>query len=780
MQSPFCAPDNGEHDCMNALAMLRHLPTNNLDVAKALAAEGWHVFPCQNGGSTPKRPHYNVRWKTQATTDVRQIEIWWKQWPDALPAIFLGEHGLVVVDADRHGGPDGVTAWEDLASSHGDALAPSVLTPSGGQHFYFRQPPNLALGNNEKGLPKGINVRGKGGYVIAPGAILTDGRRYELQGNLSRIPEIPEWFVALVKRGGGPDEKPVPSNAVAVTPAIAVRPGAQAPHPSYIDKAVREELARLADAPKGHSNNTLNEVAFALGTMAGAGWFSRGQAHGWLEAAAWGNDAIRKDGRTQMMNSLRSGLESGFKSPRPMPEGRGDDPEQMGGQIARLIIEAAAAKKAAPISVAIADAKQADEKPPIEFPANLAHPGGFVEEIADWVEATARYPSRSMAIATALATLGTAIGREWSGPTGSSTVLYTLVLAPTGCGKDHVIEQTSRLFARANMIDILGPDDFQSANAMSSFVQRKPLSLCVMDEFGAFLARITSRTASSFARDSSAFLRKMWSTKFKLWRSSEYAQKSSVSVWAPAFNVLGLSVPKEFYAALRGADVSNGFFNRFFVIPNEVKPDEREPLLPPEDVPDRISQALIYAMTRGRVSDGKRCADQEVFPKKIGWGEGGQDADQELKDEIECRVDSDEDAREFYTRTREMALRIAAIVGFGKDMKMPTVDRETMIWASRIALWSAEQMYTQFKEYAAETETQALAKEIMRHVAAGSKAYGGKMPHSKLLKKLDHRFKAQEVKGALGLLLMSGDLVGENGEAGANGKAPSFYRVGQS
>lgn len=765
---------------MNALAMLRHLPTNNLDVAKALAADGWHVFPCQNGGSTPKRPHYNVRWKTQATTDIRQIEAWWKQWPNALPAIFLGEHGLVIVDADRHGGPDGVTAWEELASSHGDAPAPSVLTPSGGQHFYFRQPAGgPELGNNERGLPKGINVRGKGGYVIAPGAILTDGRRYELHGDLENIQEIPAWFVALVKRAGGPEESDPCPAPVLIKPIQIARQGASIPHKAYIEKAVRDELTALADAPKGHSNNALNTAAFALGQMAGAGWISRGQAHGWLEAAAWGNMAIRADGRTQMVNSLHSGLESGMKSPRPMPDDREDVPAQMGGEISRAIVAAHAAKKAA-AAIAAPEIVQDQERPPLEFPANLAHPGGFIEEIADWVEATARYPSRSMAIATALSTLGTAIGREWSGPTGSSTVLYTLVLAPTGCGKDHVIEQTSRLFARAGMVDILGPDDFQSANAMSSFVQRKPLSLCVMDEFGAFLARITSRTASSFARDSSAFLRKMWSTKFKLWRSSEYAQKSSVSVWAPAFNVLGLSVPKEFYAALRGADVSNGFFNRFFVIPNEVKPDEREPLLPPEDVPDSISRALTYAMTRGRVTDFKRCAEQEIFPKKIAWGIGGQEADQELKDEIDCRVGSDDDAREFYTRTREMALRIAAIVGFGKDMKMPVVDGETMLWSSRIALWSAEQMYTQFKEYAAETETQALAKEIMRHVTAGCKAHGGKMPHSKLLKKLDHRFKAPEVRGALGLLLMAGDLIGEEGAAVANGKAPIFYRMGES
>src|SRR5262249_4965647 len=154
-----------------------------------------------------------------------------------------------------------------------------------------------------------------------------------------------------------------------------------------------------------------------------------------------------------------------------------------------------------------------------DFPEDLTHPGGFVEEITDWITATARYPSRAMSLAGALSALGTAMGREWCGPTESSTILYTLILAPTGGGKDHILEQVARIMARSGMSDLVGADDFQSANAMANMIQRKPLSLCIMDEFGSFLARITHRNASSFARDTSALMRKLWSIKFKMWRS---------------------------------------------------------------------------------------------------------------------------------------------------------------------------------------------------------------------------------------------------------------------
>jgi hypothetical protein len=104
-----------------------------------------------------------LHWKTQASTDIGQIAQWWQRWPHALPAIALGRHNLIVIDADRHGGPDGVLAWTTLTAEHGGADSPVVDTPSGGQHFYFLQPEGKPLGNRKKPLPKGINVRGVGG-----------------------------------------------------------------------------------------------------------------------------------------------------------------------------------------------------------------------------------------------------------------------------------------------------------------------------------------------------------------------------------------------------------------------------------------------------------------------------------------------------------------------------------------------------------------------------------------------------------------------------------------
>src|SRR5262249_37182627 len=132
------------------------------------------VFPC----GQDKKPL--VKWRDVSSTDESQVRAWWQQWPHAMPAIDLAKTDLLVIDAARHGGPDGVSAVENIFAGKADlAIVPTIRTPSGGRHHYFRQPAQ-PLGNSDKAVrDRGINVRGQGGYVIAAGARRQDGTGYD-------------------------------------------------------------------------------------------------------------------------------------------------------------------------------------------------------------------------------------------------------------------------------------------------------------------------------------------------------------------------------------------------------------------------------------------------------------------------------------------------------------------------------------------------------------------------------------------------------------------------
>lgn len=180
-------------------------PSPNLGVALASAAAGFPVFPCHavaEGEFSAKSPRVAGGHRA-GTTDEAAIRAWWARWPDSLVGLGLAEAGVMAIDADRHGGPDGVAAWSELAAASGfdPAAYPTVNTPGQGRHVYMRRPAGMHPTNGEGDLPPGINVRGAG-YTIAPGCVLPDGHRYEPAAGTPPlsldIPEAPQWLVGMI------------------------------------------------------------------------------------------------------------------------------------------------------------------------------------------------------------------------------------------------------------------------------------------------------------------------------------------------------------------------------------------------------------------------------------------------------------------------------------------------------------------------------------------------------------------------------------------------------
>jgi len=79
------------------------------------------------------------------------------------------------------------------------------VTWSGGRHFLFKQPED-GIGNRTKVRP-GIDVRGTGGYIIAPPSVI-DGRQYEWDRRHhpenTEIAAAPEWLLAILRANATP------------------------------------------------------------------------------------------------------------------------------------------------------------------------------------------------------------------------------------------------------------------------------------------------------------------------------------------------------------------------------------------------------------------------------------------------------------------------------------------------------------------------------------------------------------------------------------------------
>jgi hypothetical protein len=741
--------------------MLSRRP-DNCAVALALAEQGFFVFPCQEEGEDAKKPKRGVFWRSTATRDPAKIRRWWTQHPDALPGIECSKSGLVVVDADRHGGPDGVSAWDDLASKYEPIPAPTVTTPSGGRHIYFKQPRGGKFGNRKGDLPPAVDVRGAGGYVIGGGATFPDGRAYLPQGDFSSIPELPDWLAEIL-RGESPSVAPQPATPVVIQQTSDARLRA------YAERGVDAELAKVRESAPGTWNNTLNDAAFALGQMAGAGWIGQGEAEAWLLDAAL---AARPKKRAEAASTIRSGMKGGMAKPRVMPDSFDDGDAEAGAEIVRRLTRT----KCGDLIDEETGEIIADAKPAIgEFPDALTRPPGLVGEIVDWIEATARRSSRVLALPAALTVVGTAIGRDRSGPTDSATHLYCIGLAPTGAGKDHPLQQVKRLLSASGMSSLIGPSEFRSGTAATRFLQRSPLSLCVMDEVGAMLQTISDRRAGPFVKDLTKFFRTVWSASFTPFATAEWAERSSEVIEAPAMSIFGVSTAEEFLGALTGADVINGFLNRFAVFAVDRKPQAVKPATDPLRVPPAISERLTYLFNGGNPLGvvGKTYGQDRPIIRKVPFGAKAEAVFDDLLREVDVLGETNPELAPIYSRTAEMAIRAATIVACGESAAAPVISARTMLWARDTFMHVAKTVATSVVDQIAETENQRQAKAVFAVIRDA-----GSIQRRDLLRRLNHRFKARDLEEVLKALSEAEQIrIVQEFKSGPGRKATSYEPI---
>ena len=137
-----------------------------------------------------------------ATTDPVLISKWWKFSPNANVGVVTGpESGVLMIGPD---GPQGITDLDALATLNG-GLPPTAhaKSGSGGQHYYFRWPTDARkFGNKQNHRGTKIDVRGSGGYFVAPPSRNATGAYEWLD---ERDPaEAPAWLLDWIAAKDAP------------------------------------------------------------------------------------------------------------------------------------------------------------------------------------------------------------------------------------------------------------------------------------------------------------------------------------------------------------------------------------------------------------------------------------------------------------------------------------------------------------------------------------------------------------------------------------------------
>lgn len=142
--------------------------------AKQYAAAGLAVIPLKQD-KTP----YTAHGLKDATTSEDTIEEWWQKWPKANIGIATGQvsGGVCVIDQDEKNGEHGIEVFEKWVDDNFLYIDDTWTsrTASGGKHTFFKSTVPVM---NRIGWLDGVDVRGDGGYIVAPPSMLADGSEY--------------------------------------------------------------------------------------------------------------------------------------------------------------------------------------------------------------------------------------------------------------------------------------------------------------------------------------------------------------------------------------------------------------------------------------------------------------------------------------------------------------------------------------------------------------------------------------------------------------------------
>lgn len=248
---------------------------------------GFEVFPLR--GKMPAIPEkLGGHGCLDATKDPDVVKQWAKQYPKANVGIATGS--LVVVDVDR-------------AEALSELSLPETLTVKTGRtgtglHFYYWTK-NTEIGNRANWPVKGVDIRGKGGYVVGVGSVHPETKQVYEIFNDSDIALLPTDLEELFLKK--PDLK--------VLPYSFDRPSDPR---VYMDVALRAICQEIAACPEGGRNHLLNAKAFRLGRFVEGGLISREDVYTSLLHAAISSGL----GESESIKTIESGIEKGIDAQR--------------------------------------------------------------------------------------------------------------------------------------------------------------------------------------------------------------------------------------------------------------------------------------------------------------------------------------------------------------------------------------------------------------------------------------------------------------------------------
>jgi hypothetical protein len=347
------------------------------------------------------------------------------------------------------------------------------------------------------------------------------------------------------------------------------------------------------------------------------------------------------------------------------------------------------------------ETKEAQKINNIPPPEDLLMPPGLVGDIANYIFSAAIRPVREVALMGALTFVAGVIGRQYN-ISGTGLNLYSILLAPTGIGKEGAASGIGLLVSKVretvpSIDEFRGPSDFMSGQALIKTLDKRNCIYCIIGEFGLRMQQMAASNANNSEKGLEKnfldlFNKSGWHNTFEPIAYSD-SDKSTTRIQAPALSIMGESTPENFYKGLNETAIASGLLPRFmFLHYKGDRPNKNEVSAFCQPPPELVSRVADMAATVIQMQANAQCVNvlanaeaQKIFRAfdKL--------ADSKIRGGTEIY-------RHLWNRADVKAQKLAAVIAVGINNVHPVITADMATWAINFVKQDVATIENQFKE----------------------------------------------------------------------------------
>jgi len=594
---------------------------SSLEQALAYYDEGYNVVPLQRSNKKP--PSFLGSWEQYKETRPQRelVESWFKGRDNLVVALVCGK--FVVVDADS---PEAM----DWVEKNLPACPYKVITGKG-MHYYYNNPENYTTfatrRTAETPIERLIDIRGVGGLIIAPYNRHANGQVY-------KPVTFPDWKIY--------DHSDLPD-------------------------FTEVEFQKITGVPK--TDTGVQTAPFSLdGVLEGSRNDQAARIAGYL---------ISKNVNLEFVRIFLQNWNTNNNPPLPQTE--------IDGVVESVKNTHDRKNQLAPLFTQVTET--------IQKPKDLFNPPGLLKDMFKFCEEIAQVPQPELSLVGALALASVTCGRIYRTNMNNFSSMYFMGIAKSGQGKENIKTFVESVLNASDHEKLVVGDGYTSSGAVHSVLKMRPTQITIMDEFGKRLEAI-SNSGNTNKEDGIQTLMEAWGRchgtlrpdNYSLMNVQEQYKEMMMSrvTHKPAITLVGLSVPKNFYSALNGGRIADGFLNRFVVV-ESTEPRRVGELKRFKSPPTSIVNWVNYIRRpRGTMSDLSRDnAEMDLDQIVLDFDRESEEILQDFAREIIKRQDilEKDNLEPLLSRSKEKAMRLSLLCTLASNADAKTITGDVTRWA---------------------------------------------------------------------------------------------------